>query len=175
MSGERLSRVAIVIGLIAIVIGAYAVFRPMVYPHPSYQPTTRTVTVTLVDREVWGLNYTTEDPEEEELIIGKVRRWVPNVITVFEGDTVVLTVKNKGIHVHSLVLPAFNVDTGEVSPSTGETTVNFVASQRGTFEFKCGVPFDAGTGRCDPDHDQQAGYLRVLALAIIYEEDLEEE
>lgn len=168
---RNLSIAAIIIGLIAIAISGYSLTRPIPsYQPPSYHPTTRTITVTMVERNIWL------GPEEnftEPVIVGRFRRWQPNSVTVFKGDTVVLTVRNKAEHVHSLVLPEFDVDTGDLEPLMGEKTVTFIADRAGFFKFMCGVPYDLEAGRCDPDHSKQVGYLTVLELEFELEEEEE--
>lgn len=168
---RSLSIAAIIIGLIAIAISGYSLMRPIPsYPHPAYYPTTRTITVTMVERNIW-LSPELEENVTEPMIVGRFRRWQPNSITVFKGDTVVLTVKNKAEKVHSLVLLEFDVDTGDLEPLTGEKTVTFIADRTGFFKFMCAVPYDLEAGRCDPDHSKQVGYLSVLELEFELEEE----
>lgn len=84
------------------------------------------------------------------------------MLVAFTGETVVLNVGNPRKRKHSLVIEAFNVDTGELEPRTGKKTVRFVASKAGVFEYKCGLKEDPAKGWCDPDHKYQVGNLIVL-------------
>ena len=64
-------------------------------------------------------------------------RFNPTEIRVNQGDTVRVTFKNAG-GVHDWKLDQFNVAT-EVLQAGQEETVEFVASQAGTFEYYCSV------------------------------------
>lgn len=99
-------------------------------------------------------------------------KWNPSVLVVFKGDTVILNVTNDSkSRVHSFILPAFGLNTGEIPPK-GETapykpttvTLKFVADKAGTFQFACGVPPDpkADPKKCSPEHEYQTGTLIVL-------------
>jgi hypothetical protein len=121
----------------------------------------------MVERNIWS----EIEEDAEALIVGKFRRGIPNSIYAFQGDTVILTVKNKAEHVHSLALTEFGVDTGEIEPLTGEKTISFVAEKNGVFKFMCGIPYDFEAEQCDPDHDKQVGYFTVLKLEFEYEEE----
>jgi hypothetical protein len=136
-----------------------------------YLPTTRHIEVNMIERNIWSHEIIEEENITEPKIVGKFRRWRPNTIYAFLGDTVVLTVKNETQHVHSFVLPAFHVDTGDLAPLTGEKTVTFVVDMEGVFEFSCGISYDPRNGRCDPDHDRQVGYLTVHAMEVEFEEE----
>jgi hypothetical protein len=93
---------------------------------------------------------------------GEFHRWEPPVLVAFRGDTIVLNVGNPRKHKHSLVIEAFNIDTGILEPRTGKKTVRFVANKSGVFEYKCGLKHDAAKGWCDPDHKYQVGHLIIL-------------
>lgn len=89
--------------------------------------------------------------------------FVPNTLVVHAGDTVKITVINADEMDHGFELDTFNVNvhidpgtanaTGDVTPST--TVITFVASQTGTFTFKCNVV-------CGDGHDYMTGTLQVL-------------
>ena len=89
--------------------------------------------------------------------------FVPNSLVVHAGDTVKITVLNADPMDHGFQLDAFNVNThidpgtenatGAVTPSN--TLITFVASQTGTFVFKCNVV-------CGDGHDYMTGTLEVL-------------
>lgn len=153
--GRGLSIVAIAIGVIAIVMSGFSLIT--FYTTAAYQPKTRTFEVKMGEGEIVGENVTTG----EEIIIGEFHRWEPNTITVFKGDTVVLTVKNPRGHIHSLELATFGVNTGDLAARGGEKTVTFVADEAGVFQYRCDVGYEA-PDRCDPDHVRQVGYLIVL-------------
>lgn len=89
--------------------------------------------------------------------------FVPNSLVVHAGDTVKITVLNADTMDHGFQLEAFSVNThigpgtanatGDVTPSS--TVITFVASQTGTFVFKCNV-------YCGDGHDYMTGTLEVL-------------
>lgn len=92
--------------------------------------------------------------------------FVPNSLVVHQGDTVKITVINADTMPHGFYLPDFNVNqriemgtanatTGDVTPWVTSTPITFVASQTGTFTFKCNVP-------CGSGHDYMVGTLEVL-------------
>ncbi len=95
-------------------------------------------------------------------IVGDLHRWEPPVLIAFKGDKITLEVKNPRKHIHSLVIPAFKVDTGTLEPRTGTKTVEFTVDQAGVFPMNCGVGFDEGKLECDPDHAQMVAHFIVL-------------
>lgn len=75
-----------------------------------------------------------------------------NIINVNEGDTVILKIKNTDIIAHGFGLAGYNINK-ELPP--GETVeVQFVADQKGTFDFICTVP-------CGPGHSTMNGKVIV--------------
>lgn len=119
-------------------------------------PKTQNITVIMGEGEV------IEEIDGKETLTGEFHRWEPDVIVVRKGDTVILNVRNPRSHAHSLVLTAFEADTGVLAPRGGAKTVQFVANKAGVFEYRCGLPPDEALGYCDPDHRRQVGYLIVL-------------
>lgn len=85
-----------------------------------------------------------------------VRHWVPPVVVVNAGDTVILRLHNGDPEAaHGFVVAALNVVVPPIPP--GETaTVRFVARRPGIFHYGC-----AAAG-CAPDHAGQIGQLVVL-------------
>lgn len=88
-----------------------------------------------------------DNPSTGELkefsMIAKQFEFVPNSITVNEGDTVRIKVKSIDVQ-HGFRLPAFGVD--EVLEPNKEVTVEFVVDKKGTFPFSCSVPCGSGHG-----------------------------
>lgn len=119
-------------------------------------PKTHNLTILLGEGEVIS------EVDGKDVLTGEFHRWEPDVMVVKKGDTVILNVKNPRKNIHSLVLPAFGVDTGELAGRTGAKTVQFTANKAGIFAYFCGVSFDEATGKCDPDHRRMVGYLIVL-------------
>ena len=100
--------------------------------------------------------------EGVDVLTGEFHRWEPGVLVVHKGDKVALTVKNPRKNIHSFYLPDYNLDTGPLTPRTGEATLEFTADQAGVFQWLCHIPPDPAEGECDPDHEAMVGYLIVL-------------
>jgi cytochrome c oxidase subunit 2 len=84
-------------------------------------------------------------------ITAKQFAFSPKVITVNKGDTIKLTINSQDVE-HSFSLPAFNLN---VDLQPGQTkTVEFVASQTGSFTFACWV-------YCGDGHSDMVGKLIV--------------
>lgn len=146
----RASALALVLGVAALIGGlalAYVGLSVQGNAAPTYTPTTVHLQIAVVpdlQGEGWDA-------------------WVPNQLTVHQGDTVVITIVNADEMAHGFELDAFNVnqpvapatsnDTGAVTPTL--TTVTFTATQAGTFVFRCNVS-------CGPGHDNMVGMLVVL-------------
>ena len=106
---------------------------------------------------------------DNSTVIGWTFGWLPTATTVFQGDTVNITVINGDINIHSLRLDAFGINTGPIpgsatqsDPTLRTASVSFVANQTGVFQWRCGSP-PIVAGTCEPDHATQLGYLTVLA------------
>ena len=67
--------------------------------------------------------------------------FTPSTITVNEGDTVRLNITSTDV-THGFALPEFGVN--KVLPPNSQTTVEFVASKKGTFGFFCSVSCGSG-------------------------------
>lgn len=113
-------------------------------------PTSATAPVTPEVRQ-FGLYLHAFDSAE-----GKVRHWIPPVIVVNAGDTVILRVTNTDDEdTHGFALGALNVTVPAIPP--GKTvTVRFVATRPGIYHYSCML---AG---CAKDHMEQTGQLVVL-------------
>lgn len=74
---------------------------------------------------------------KEFTVEGSSFKFVPNTMTVKEGDTVRVTFKNVG-GTHNFVLSDFGVRTSVV-PSGSQQVVEFVANKKGSFEYYCSV------------------------------------
>ena len=74
------------------------------------------------------------------------KQWefIPNTITVNEGDEVELTITSTDV-THGIGIPAFGVS--ETIQAGKTTIVKFTASKKGTFTFFCNV--QCGTGHKD--------------------------
>ncbi len=137
---------ALVLGAAGLGLGAMSALSPKA---PAYTPTTVSFEVAVVP-DIQGAAWDA---------------FVPNSLVVHAGDTVKITVLNADTMPHGFELDAFNVNThidpgtanattGDVTPST--TVITFVASQAGTFQFKCNV-------YCGDGHDYMTGTLEVLS------------
>lgn len=63
--------------------------------------------------------------------------FTPSTITVKQGDTVKITVKNTG-GMHDFAIDEFNVKTKVISSGSSDE-VQFVANKKGQFEYYCSV------------------------------------
>ena len=77
----------------------------------------------------------------------------PEIIEVEAGTRVILHIENEDSFAHGFAISEFNVD--ERLPGGETTTVDFVASEGGEFEFYCSV-------YCGSGHFGQTGQLVVL-------------
>lgn len=77
------------------------------------------------------------DTVKEFTVEGNDFAFVPNSMTVQQGDTVRITFKNvEGFH--DFVIDEFDVSTSQIGAGQTEV-VEFVADQAGTFEYYCSV------------------------------------
>ena len=64
----------------------------------------------------------------------------PDVITAKKGDTLKITLVNKDPAVaHNFLIPAFNINSGQVAPG-GTQTVEVKVTQTGEHDIICDVP-----------------------------------
>ena len=84
-------------------------------------------------------------------IIAKQFEFSPNTITVNEGDTVRISVSSTDT-THGLMIPDFGVN--KTIPAGSTVTVEFIASKKGTFQFRCSV-------FCGQGHPEMNGTLVV--------------
>ncbi len=64
--------------------------------------------------------------------------FAPKTLSVKEGETVKITLRNKGGY-HDLKLDEFGVATKILKTAGEEDTVTFVASKKGTFQYYCSI------------------------------------
>ena len=79
--------------------------------------------------------------------------WSERTIIVKQGETVLLRITSDDV-THGFLLPAFGVDAGPITPGKYKT-VEFVATQAGTFTFYCSI-------LCSDEHGAMYGTLVVL-------------
>jgi len=113
-------------------------------------------------RIIMGEGEVIAEVQGEDVLTGEYHRWEPGTIVVNQGDRVILEIVNPRKNIHSFVLSAFNIDTGELQPRGGSATVEFTADKAGVFQFICGIPQNKELMHCDPDHGTMVGYLIVL-------------
>lgn len=138
--------------LIFILVAGFAILLAACQPAAGAQQ----LTVVMGEGEVIG------EVDGEEMVTGEYHRWEPNTLVVHKGDNVSLTVMNPRKNIHSFFLPGYNLDTGPLTPRTGEATLEFTADKAGVFQWICNIPQDAAEGECDADHETMIGYLIVL-------------
>ncbi|MDQ7842277.1 MAG: cupredoxin domain-containing protein [Armatimonadota bacterium] len=135
---------AVLLAALLAIGGAYVVFQIYVPPVSATAPVTPEV------RQVGLYLHSFEAGER------KVHHWIPDVIVVNAGDTVILRVTNTDEEdSHGFGLGALNVAVPTIAP--GETvTLRFVAARPGIYHYACTL---AG---CARDHPDQIGQFVVL-------------
>ena len=124
------------------------------------EPQTRTFQISMEEIEFYA--EVENEGGEEAIAFVELHTWEPNTIIVNHGDTVVLEITNPRKHAHTLLIPAFNVNSEMLEPREGADTVTFVADTPGVFTFYCGLPYNPDKLYCDPDHNMMTGTLIVL-------------
>lgn len=137
---------AVLVAVLAVVGGSYVVFQVYAPPASATAPVTpevRQFGVYMQSFEAGGR---------------KVHHWIPDVIAVNAGDTVILRVTNTDDeNSHGFALGALNVSIPAI-PSGETVTVRFVASRPGIYHYGCTL---AG---CAKDHADQIGQFVVLPV-----------
>lgn len=114
-------------------------------------PATNTTTDEMTDTNSVGESVVNTDDsmmeDEGEMMEGDIREvtvdgseysYSPSSLTVTEGENIRLTFNNVGNLPHNFVIDELGVATQTV-PGGGSDTVEFTASQSGTFDFYCSV------------------------------------
>lgn len=78
-----------------------------------------------------------EGAVKEFTVEGSSFKFVPNVLTVSQGDTVKIVFKNVG-GMHNFVIDALGVETNVIQGGASET-IQFQASKKGSFQYYCSV------------------------------------
>lgn len=143
------------LALVGVLLGAAAL--AFVLSAPTQSAKTQKFRIIMGEGEVIA------EIQGEDQVTGEYHRWEPGVITVHQGDSVVLEIVNPRKAIHSFALSAFNIDTGPLQARGGSMTVQFVADKTGVFMWVCNTPHNHENNECDPDHDTMVGYLVVLA------------
>lgn len=134
------NKLTTVLIIIVLVIGGFLLFN-----NRSVAPTELEVenNMPVPGSEVEETEVIEETAEEEELLVREFTvdtanfSFSPSNITVNQGETVKITVKNtQGFH--DFRLDKFNVATKLLNESE-EQTITFVADEKGTFEYYCSV------------------------------------
>jgi len=85
-----------------------------------------------------------------------VHHWMPSVLVVNVGDSVILKVTNGDPETsHGFVLSAFNISVPAIAPGQTET-FRFRAGRPGVYHYGCSLTV------CAPDHADQTGQFVVL-------------
>lgn len=91
-----------------------------------------------------------------EMAEGMVHHWIPSVIVVNAGDSVILRITNTDEeNAHGFALAAFNISIPSIPP--GESvTLRFTAKRPGIYHYGCTLV------GCAKDHADQIGQFVVL-------------
>jgi uncharacterized cupredoxin-like copper-binding protein len=125
--------------LLAVIIAASGCARDSTAVH--YRPRTRELTITAVPLLTKELQSTypflVQDFGRGGVLEGKeVYAFVPNSLTVVQGDTIHFTLINPEDDVHSFVLPGLSVSLRPQS----KVLADYIARNAGVFEFVCDIP-----------------------------------
>lgn len=85
-----------------------------------------------------GENKTSETPDKPIVIEAKEFSLSPKQISVNKGDNVTILFKNAGTVSHSFEIDPLGVRIDPIQPGNSET-INFIANQAGSFDFRCSV------------------------------------
>jgi nitrous oxide reductase len=113
---------------------------------PAYEPQTRKFQMVTIQELIGEFANIPDLKEETENALKEggptqgmeVYAWNPDSLTVYQGDTVDLSIGNAQGEEHIFVLPDLDVSKSIPGDSTAE--VSFIASKVGVFQFICGVP-----------------------------------
>ncbi len=109
----------------------------------GYTPQTRTFTMVtvplLVKESATMFGFLKQDFAQGGVLANKeVYMFSPDHLTVYQGDTIQLTIVNPENDAHTFTLPPFNVNV-PLAPQA-ITRVHFVAHKVGVFTFFCTIP-----------------------------------
>ena len=90
-------------------------------------------------------NKTSETPDNPIIIEAREFSLTPKQISINEGDNVSILFKNVGTVAHSFEIDELGVRIAPIQPGESET-INFIANQAGTFDFRCSVIGHAAAG-----------------------------
>jgi len=149
--GKPVIALALVVVMLGAAIAAGAGVLARSASTSSYTPQTRTYTITavpvLVHEMQSTLPYLQKDFAPGGVLDGKeVYGFMPSTLTVYQGDTLNLTLVNPADDPHTFTISEFGVNAQ--MPGTSSTTTSFVASKAGIYTYVCEeaehVPFMYG-------------------------------
>ena len=123
--------------------------------HSTYQPHTRSLTVTavpLLTKEMAAVYpFLKSDFAAQGLLAGKeVYAFIPSTLTAYAGDTLAITLVNPEDDPHTFVLPDLSV----ALPGQSTRTVRYAVGAPGIYPFQCNMAAHA---------PMMSGQLVVLA------------
>ncbi|HZD33665.1 MAG TPA: cupredoxin domain-containing protein [Nitrososphaeraceae archaeon] len=83
-------------------------------------------------------NKTYKTPQNQIVIEAREFSLTPKQITINRGDNVTILFKNVGTVAHSFEIEKLGIRIDPIQPGESET-INFMANQAGTFDFRCAV------------------------------------
>jgi len=139
------SRIILIAVVVILILGAGALLltRNSVTPTPDTSAiptavmTQETPTTAPSDAMESTVSGETTGTVKEIIVTGSNFKFVPATITVNLGDTVRVTFVNSG-GTHNFSLDEFDIQTATLQGGT-EETVEFVADQKGSFEYYCSI------------------------------------
>ena len=128
--------------LIAVVIGGGVIYRNFLLPEGSAPVTTgvvREITI-IAQKDDW--------------------RFIPEVVEVDRGDTIIATVINEDSYDHGIAIDALGIS--QRMPANSTIKIKFDATQSGDFPFYCSVPCGEGdTPTGHRTHFDMIGTIKV--------------
>lgn len=107
--------------------------------------------------EIEGVAATGQEVEIHMRVLKDQWIWEPSQVMVAPGDKVILHIFNEDSYDHGFAIEAFGINK-RLFPKR-ETTVDFIASKQGEFNFYCSVP-------CGEGHYRQTGKVIVTPLEL---------
>lgn len=104
----------------------------------AYSPSQNTGNYTVTKTLPANPTTSAQGPLKEFTVSAKEYGFTPSKISVNKGDHVVITFKNTGTFSHNLTISDLGLATNTIAPGQ-TTTLDFVASQAGSFAFHCSV------------------------------------
>lgn len=123
---------------IGLLVAVVTIAGYLLYGKGKYSPRTNTGVYTAPQTTVSSPSALPSGPTKTFTVSAKEYGFTPSKISVNKGDHIVITFKNMGSFSHNLTISDLGLATDTLA-SGQSATLDFVASQTGTFSFICSV------------------------------------